>query len=89
MVVVVVVGVLDGSGRRENRPLAVVHWWRGVVKIDVFPSVSASMCVRVVMSVFHWWRAGVKVCGSAPLHSQRGWGHAGNRVRGDKAPNER
>jgi len=48
------------------------------------------VCIRAVMSVFPpWWRAGVKVCGSAPLHSQRGWGHAGNRVRGDKAPNER
>lgn len=48
------------------------------------------MCVGAVMSVFPpWWWAGVKVCGSAPLHSQRGWGHAGNRVRGDKAPNER
>ncbi len=66
----------------------------GIVKMDVCHNVSASICVRVcvrvVMSVFPpWWRAGVKVCGSAPLHSQRGWGHAGNRVRGDKAPNER
>lgn len=89
--------MLDGSGRRENRPLAVVHWCKGVggwVKMDVCHNVSVSMCVRecvrVVMSVFPpWWRAGVKVRGSAPLHSQRGWGHAGNRVRGDKAPNER
>lgn len=43
------------------------------VKMDVCHNVSVSMCVRVVMSVFPpWWRTGVKVCGSAPLHSQRG-----------------
>lgn len=75
-------------------------WWctgggcEGGVKMDVCHNVSVSVresvCVRVVMSVFPpWWRAGVKVCGSAPLRSQRGWGHAGNSVRGDKAPNER
>lgn len=52
--------------------------------------VCVGVCVRAVMSVIPpWWWVGVKVCGSAPFCSQRGWGHAGNRVRGDKVPNER
>lgn len=39
-------GVLNGSGRRENRPLVAVHWGGGGgVKMDVCHNVSASMCV--------------------------------------------
>ena len=42
-------GVLDGSGRRENRPLVVVHW--GGVKMDVCHNVSASYVGECVLEL--------------------------------------
>ena len=42
-------GGLDGSGRRENRPLVVVHW--GGVKMDVCHNVSASYVGECVLEL--------------------------------------
>lgn len=41
--------MLDGSGRRENRPLVAVHW--GGVKMDVCHNVSASYVGECVLEL--------------------------------------